>query len=136
MQLHEVSAIGEPYNLSLPERAKALCALPQPLPVRFTVLEEKFLGRTAHEGRLMAVSDDEGGMESEFAPAALSNLKIEIGPGGANSPGGEIYAKVIADAPGAPHQTRVRFTSITPELKVWVQQMSARLVAGAPAETR
>jgi hypothetical protein len=74
-------------------------------------------------------------LESEFASAALSNLKIEIGPGAADSPGGEIYAKVIGEAPGAARQTRIRFTSVTPELKIWVQQMSARLVAGAPAET-
>jgi hypothetical protein len=46
---------------------------------------------------------------------------------GAN-PGGEIYAKVIGAAAPASRQTRIRFTSLSPELKVWVQQMAARLV--------
>ena len=127
MQLHEVSGIGEPFNLSLPERSIVLCALPQPLPVRFIVLEEKFAGGPVHEGRLTAVSDDEGGMASEFAPAALSNLKIELEPGAADNPGGEIYAKVIGDASGASRQTRIRFTSVSPELKVWLQHVAARL---------
>jgi adenylate cyclase len=46
--LYEIGGIGEPFNLSLPSRSVALCPLPQPLPVSFTVLEEKFAGRTIH----------------------------------------------------------------------------------------
>src|SRR5512141_774259 len=36
LQLYEVGGIGEPYNLSLPTRSAALCALAQPLPISFT----------------------------------------------------------------------------------------------------
>jgi adenylate cyclase len=132
LQLHEVTSIGEPFNLSLPGKSEELWPLPQPLPVRFTVLEEKFLGRTVHEGRLLSVSASEAGIESELALVPLSNLKIEVNPSAGANPGGEIYAKVIGDAAGASGQIRIRFTSLSPELKVWVQQMAARL-ASAPA---
>ena len=53
LQLYEVGGIGEPFDLSLPSRADAARPLPQPLPVRFTVLEEKFVGRTVYEGQLI-----------------------------------------------------------------------------------
>ena len=66
-------------------------------------------------------------MESELALVPLSNLKIEVGPVPGANPGGEIYAKVIGDAAGESRQNRIRFTSVSPELKVWVRQMAARL---------
>ena len=127
LQLHEVNSIGAPFNLSLPGRSEDLWPLPQPLPVRFTVLEEKFVGRTIFEGRLTSLSDSEAGMESELALIPLSNLKLEVLPLAGATPGGEIYAKVIGLVAPASCQTRIRFTSLSPELKVWVQQAAARL---------
>jgi adenylate cyclase len=135
LPLFEIGGLGEPFNLSLPERSRALSPLPQPLPIRFTVLEEKFVGRTVHEGRLVSVSDSEAGIESNLALVPLSNLKIELEPVGGVNPGGEIYAKVIGPVTGASAQTRIHFTSVSPELKAWVQQTAARL-ASAPAAKR
>ena len=126
LQLHEVGGIGEPFNLSLPAKARDLFPLPQPLPIQFTVLEEKFVGRTVHAGRLVAASDTEGGIESELALVPLSNLKIELPPVAGVCPGGEIYAKVIGAAADASRQARVRFTSVSPELKAWLQQTAAK----------
>ena len=130
LQLHEVGGIGEPFNLSLPSRSAALDPLPEPLPISFTVLEEKFLGRTVHVGRLVALSATEAGIESALALAPLSNLKIELAAVAGANPGGEIYAKVIGAVAGAAGQTRIRFTSVSPELKVWVQQATAQLASG------
>ena len=101
--------------------------LPQPVPIRFTVLEEKFAGRTVYGGRLVSVSHFEAGVESELALVPLSNLKIELEPVTGANPGGEIYAKVIGAVAGTSGQTRIRFTSLSPELKTWVQQTAARL---------
>src|SRR5512137_142008 len=108
LQLYEVGGIGEPFNLSLPLRSEALCALPQPLPICFTVLEEKFLGRTVHAGRLAALSESEAGIEAELSLVPLSNLKIELKPVPGANPGGEIYAKVIGAVAATPRQTRIR----------------------------
>jgi len=133
LQLYEVGGIGEPFNLSLPSRSAALVSLPQPLPISFTVLEEKFLGRTVHEGRLAAMSESEASIESAMSLVPLSNLKIELKPVAGANPGGEIYAKVIGTLAGASGQTRIRFTSLSPELKVWVQQTAARLSSAQAA---
>jgi len=127
--LHEVGGLGEPYNLSMPSRTSVLSPLPAPLPIHFTVLEEKFVGRTVHHGRLAALSDSEAGIESELALAPLSNLKIELEPQAGANPGGEIYAKVVGKAPAGSGQNRIRFTSVSPELKVWVLKAAARLAA-------
>jgi class 3 adenylate cyclase len=121
LQLHEVGGIGEPFNLSLPARSRELRPLPQPLPISFTILEEKFVGRTVYPGCLVAISATEAGVESEFPLVPLSNLKIEIQPVAGVNPGGEIYAKVVGSITGVTGQTRLRFTSVSPELKSWLK---------------
>jgi len=131
LQLFEVGGIGEPYNLSLPLRAKVLYALPQAIPIRFTVLEEKFVGRTIFEGRIVSISELDAGIESESAMAPLSNLKIEVDSVNGANPAGEIYAKVTEVTAEQSEQNRIRFTSISPELKAWVCQMSSRLQSTA-----
>lgn len=122
LQLYEIGGIGEPYNLSLPLRVTILIPLPNPPAIRFTVLEEKFVGRTVYEGRLTALSDSEAEIESAATPAPLSNVKIEIAAVAGINPQGEIYAKVIES--DQPSQTRVRFTSVSPDLKKWIRGIS------------
>jgi adenylate cyclase len=125
LRLFEVGGIGSPFSLSLPSRAAPLRALAEPLPVQFTVLEEKFVGRTVHEGYVTELSDYETRLRSSPAPAILSNLKITIAAGAPGNPAGEIYGKVVDASAGPPGLARVRFTSITPELRAWVAAWTA-----------
>jgi len=129
VQLYEIGAIGPPFSLSLPAKSNALFQLPEPLPIRFTVLEEKLVGRALHTGRLVSLSDAEAVMESEQVLAPLSNIKIELDLMADGNPAGEIYGKVAGDVSAGLHQVRIRFTSISPALRVWVQQVSARLTS-------
>jgi hypothetical protein len=68
------------------------------------------------------MSDSEASVESEVALALLSNLKIDIERVAEVNPGGEIYAKVIGAVEDLSGQTRIRFTSVSPEIKVWLQR--------------
>ena len=125
LQLHEIGAIGEPFSLSLPSRSQVLFALPQPLPIRFTVLEEKFVGRTVYEGHLTALSEVEATIQSPLSLAPLSNLKITVAATPQNNPAGDIYGKVLASATDTPGHARIRFTSVNPELKLWATTLSS-----------
>jgi adenylate cyclase len=118
--LFEIGGIGEPYMLWLPSRTMPLRPLAEPLPVRFTVLEEKFVGRTVHDGHLTELSDFETRLRSSLAPAVLSNVKITVAPSAQGNPAGEIYGKVVDAAAGPASLSRVRFTSATPALKAWL----------------
>jgi len=122
--LYEIGAIGEPFALSLPSRAVPLHPVASPLPVRFTVLEEKFVGRTVHEGQLTALSALEAGMESHLRPAVLSNLQISVAVTPLGNPSGEIYAKVVELFEGTPSRSKIRFSSVTPEFKTWLRALS------------
>jgi len=126
LQLHEIGGIGEPFNLSLPSRSQALGPLPQPLPIQFTVLEEKFVGRTVYDGYLTALSDVEASIQSPLALALLSNLKITVAATPHGNPAGEIYGKVLESIAETPGHARIRFTSVTPEFKLWATTVSSR----------
>jgi adenylate cyclase len=123
LRLYEIGAIGEPFGLSLPPRAVSLHPLASPLPVRFTVLEEKFVGRTVHEGELTALSALAAGMESRLRPAVLSNLQISVVATPLGNPAGEIYGKVVESVEGTPSRIKIRFSSVTLELKTWVRTL-------------
>ena len=134
LRLYEVGAIGDPYNVGFPERSGSTFPLPAPIAVQFTVLEEKFVGRTVHQARLISVSDTEAGLQSEAALSPLSNLKMTLTSESGAHPGGEIYAKVLGALPGQSGQTRVRFTSVSPELKSWLKQtMSCKPSTSVPS---
>jgi len=120
LHLFEIGGISEPFTLSLPLRAVPLRPLGEPLPVRFTVLEEKFVGRTVHEGYLTDLSSLETRLHSASAPPVLSNLKILVSPSAHGNPAGEVYGKVIDTAGEPSGLARVRFSSATPELKEWL----------------
>jgi adenylate cyclase len=124
LRLLEVGGLGEPYNLSLPSRIEDLRSLPEPLTICFTVLEEKFLGRTVYEGQLTALGRRQACLQSPLALASLANLKITIGEG-THNPGGEIYGKVVDSSWGSPSGVRIHFTSVTPELKTWIHSSCA-----------
>src|SRR5262245_28093056 len=123
--LFEIGAIGDPFTLALPPRTMPLRLLATPLPVRFTVLEEKFVGSNSHEGHLTELSALEARLQSTLVPAILSNVRITVAAGQLINPAGEIYGKVVDVTEGTQSLTRVRFTSTTPELKAWVTAQSA-----------
>jgi PAS domain S-box-containing protein len=122
--LYEIGAMGEPLGLSLPSKGLPLNTLETPLPIRFTVLEEKFVGRTVHRGLLTAVSTLEADMGSDPRPAVLSNLQMSIAATPLGNPAGEIYGKVVESVARTPSGVKIRFASVTPELKTWIKALS------------
>jgi adenylate cyclase len=123
LRLLEVGGMGEPFDLALPSRSLPLRPIPEPLPARLTVLEAKFAGGTAHDGKVTAISDREILLESPLELHPLSNLKIVIPPCPPAVPAGEIYGKVISAVPGGNGLYRIRLTSVTPELKDWAKSV-------------
>lgn len=123
--LYEIGGIGEPFDLWLPSKTRPLRPLAPPLPVQFTVLEEKFVGRTVHEGHVGALGNHEASIQSVLPLPVLSNLRITVTATSHGNPAGEIYGKVVEPVAGASGEIRIRFTSITPELKAWAAGLAS-----------
>ena len=120
VQLYDIGGIGVPFNLQKPDRSERLNTLETPLAVSFTVLEEKFVGRTLHAGRLVQISASEAHIACEFPLSILSNLKLDLIETVGSHPGGEIYAKVVKPAAKDQGPALIRFTSVSSDLRKWI----------------
>ena len=63
-------------------------------------------------------------MGSDLRPAVLSNLQISVAATALGNPAGEIYGKVIESVATTPGGVKIRFASVTPELKTWIRALS------------
>jgi adenylate cyclase len=121
LHLYDVGGVGAPYDVSLPQRKAELLPLAVPIPIRFNLIEDKIHADDVYEGNLTRVSDQQASFESELPVEPLSNVRIVVPVTQANNPAGEILAKVLESSGDAhPSRTRVRFTSVTPELGSWL----------------
>jgi adenylate cyclase len=121
IQLYEVGGIGAPYDLQLPARSHDMQLLEPPVLVRFTLLEEKFLGRTMHDGMLTELSPHDAALASTVPVAPFANVWITISAGPNDLPAGEIYGKAVESASDRAGITPIRLTSISPELEAWIR---------------
>lgn len=124
--LFEVTGIGAPNDLALPASQTVLHTLARPVPVQCFLIEDKAVGGVAHAGTLVSCSMRDGELRSAAPLVALSNVKLIV-PGAANdAPAGEIYAKVTRVGDGGAQPSRLRFTSISPDVRTWLQQQQPR----------
>ena len=56
--IYDVIGVGEPYNIYLPTEVEVLQRLERAIPIEYTVLEEKFAGRTLFGGEIVSTSTE------------------------------------------------------------------------------
>jgi class 3 adenylate cyclase len=121
LTVYDVRGIDSPYNLHLPEPADTLVVLDVAIALRYTVLEEKFVGRTVFPGQFVKLSAKGGQIYASWPAPPLSNLKIWLTDASGATISGELYAKVI-DVPQNPREGfKVRFTSVSPAVSAYLQ---------------
>lgn len=99
-----------------------MISLPEALPVLYTVLEEKFAGRTVFAGRLVQLSSKEAVLQTNSAVAVLSNLKLPLLTCSGAAIPGELFAKVVEAPTGQALRVVIRFTSVPEEVRTFLRQ--------------
>lgn len=121
--VYNVQGMGGAYNLFLPVRDITLVTLPEPLPLRYTLVEGKLLGETGGSGRLLKLSARGGVVGFDQPVAPWSDIKIHLlGAQGEELPG-EWYAKVLLPLPESPHSVSLHFTLVSPEVLAVLQPL-------------
>ncbi|MCZ6681422.1 MAG: triple tyrosine motif-containing protein, partial [Candidatus Poribacteria bacterium] len=119
--IYEVGGIGGVYNLFLPEQQAALTPLSTKIPIRYTVLEDKFAGRTIFTGHIVKVSAKAAEVESETPVAPLSNLRLQVLDTSGQAVKGDLYGKVVGPLKAGQDKFDLRFTSIPKEVGAFLQ---------------
>ncbi|MBI3801486.1 MAG: hypothetical protein HY268_31505 [Deltaproteobacteria bacterium] len=113
--LYDVRGIGGKYNLFLPQGEEVFLPLQRDVAVRYSLVEEKHLGRTVFEGRLVKLSIKGGEIRSDYAVPLLSDIKIQILDLDGEQMPGDFYGKVVEQLWKGYQGFAVRFTSISSE---------------------
>jgi adenylate cyclase len=126
--LYEVQGIGGQYNLLLRARddaADALVRLREEIALRCTVLAGKHPSGLVFTGSVVRLSATGAEVRSEQPLAPLSDLKLQfVGRNGQEIPG-DLYGKVVGYPTDRDSGFAVRFTSIPPQLTMFLQQLLA-----------
>ncbi len=123
---YDVRGVGGDFSLFLPARDEPLADLPQPLPLRFVVLNDKRVEGPEREGLLTRLSMKEAEIESRERPGPYANVRVQlVSRDGARMPG-DVYGKVGAEGSAGSKGFLLRFTSIPPEVRSFFEALRPR----------
>lgn len=120
--LFEVGGIGGEHGLLLPDQTEGLTSLNKAIPVCYTVLEEKFAGRTVFAGRLEKLASKMAELHTDHPPAALSNLKLQLLHDQGNVCLDDVFAKVVSLQTNHVSCVLIHFTSLSEEARAFLEQ--------------
>jgi adenylate cyclase len=123
--LFEVLGIGGSHKLALGETVDMLVELPEEVPILYEVVESSQVGGALSRGVLTKVSLKVAEARLSDPVPPLSNLKLHIiGADGMQIPG-SAYGKVLGTVPKTGNGATIRFTSIPPEIEVFLRGLVA-----------
>jgi len=128
--LYELLAIGEPYNLQVPEReARRSLRIEVNIPFRFQICEGKIVRSDTYEGRILNISS--GGMFAstlaEIEP--YFNVKFRLGFDTIGMKSNDIYGKILRVRKEAElYEMNIEFTVINPKDRDAINELVNQIV--------
>jgi adenylate cyclase len=128
--LYELVAIGEPYNLKVPEReARRSLRVEVNIPFKFQICEGKVVRSEAYEGRILNISS--GGIFActlaEVQPYFNMRFRLELNIFGVKS--GDIYGKILRVRREAElYEMNIEFTSVNPKDRDAIKELVNQIV--------
>ncbi len=123
LRIYEVGGIAGHYNVALEGKEPDLLILARQIPLRYTVLEGKKIGKQRLEGSMVRLSEKSAEINLGAPVEALTNLKMNLGDVDEKLAAKDFYGKVIkrSEKKGLTHM--VRFTSVPPAVDAYFQAL-------------
>jgi adenylate cyclase len=119
LRIYEVGGIAGRYNLALEEKDSSLVTLARKIPLLYTVLEGKNVGRKGLEASVVRLSEKTAVIALDEPLEPLTNLKMNIGDVDVKLSTKDFYGKVTEHSEENGRTHVVRFTSIPPEVDAY-----------------
>jgi class 3 adenylate cyclase len=129
-KIYEVGGIAGDYNLALDERETSLVSLTRQIPIGYTVLEGKDVGKKGLKGSLLRLSKNSAEITLGAPFDMMTNLKMNLEDVDEKLSSRDFYGKVIERSVEKEQVHMVRFTSVPPEVDAYFQahrQYAAKL---------
>jgi adenylate cyclase len=121
LRIYEIGGIAGHFNLALEGRDPALVTLARRIPLRYTVLEGKDVGKKELEGSVIRLSKNCAEITLRGPINVLTNLKMNLAAVDEKLSVRDFYGKVI-ERPGEKGLTQlIRLTSVPPEVDAYFQ---------------
>jgi adenylate cyclase len=121
LKIYEVGGISGPYNLVLEGEDPALVTLIRQIPLKYTVLEGKTVGKKELEGFVTRLSKKCAEIVLDGPVEILTNLKMNLSAVDENLVIKDFYGKVIENSGQKEQVQLVRFTSVPSEVDAYFQ---------------
>jgi adenylate cyclase len=121
LRIYEVGGIAGEYNLALEGRDPGLVTLTRQIPLRYTVLEGKDVGKKGREGSLVRLSRKCAEIILDGPAEMLTNLKMNLGDVDESLSARDFYGKVIERSKKNEQTHVVRFTAVPSEVDAYFQ---------------
>jgi class 3 adenylate cyclase len=121
LQIYEVGGIAGDYNLVLEGDEPELVPLARLIPVSYSVLDGKDVGKKGAEGMVACLSPKNAEMDLGVPLGPLTNLKMNLKNVDDDLKSRDFYGKVIDRTGEDKTSYMVRFTALPPEVKAYFQ---------------
>jgi len=119
LRVYEVGGIGGHFNLALDDREPNLATLMRQIPVLYTMLEGKGVGKKGLEGSVMRLSRNCAEIALETPVEMMTNIKMNLGAVDSKLSDKDFYGKVVKRSNERRRAFVVRFTSVPPEIDAY-----------------
>ena len=121
IKIYEIGGIAGQYNLSLEEKVLPLVDLVLPISLVYKLLEGKSVHQRGHEGSMLRLSKKCAEIILNEPVEMLTNLKMNLRGVDENLAMKNFYGKVIECPLKDEKVSKVRFTSVPPEVDAYFQ---------------
>jgi class 3 adenylate cyclase len=119
LRIYEVGGIAGRFNLALGGEASALVTLARQIPIRYTMLEGKDVGKEGLKGSVLRLSKNCAEISLGSPVEILTNLKMNLGEVDDKLAARDFYGKVMERSGEDGQAHVVRFTSVPPEVDAY-----------------
>ena len=121
LRIYEIGGIAGRYNIALERKDSDLVNLRQKLPLWYTILEGKHVGKKGLRGLVVRLSKKSAEIAFDGPMELLSNLKMNLGNVYEELAVKDFYGKVMERLEENGSNYLIRFTSIPPEVVSYFQ---------------
>ena len=116
LKIFEIGGIAGRYNLALEKKDLNIVALSKKIPLRYTILKGKHVGRKNLEGSIVGLSKKGAEVVLDAPVEQFSNIKMNLRDVYEELSIKDFYGKVIEQAGNGEHNYLIRFTSLPLEI--------------------
>ena len=121
LRIYEVGGISGQHNQALEGREPDLVTLARQIPISYTILEGKDVGKKGLQGSMLRLSKNCAGVTLHEPVEVLTNLKMNLADVDEKLGARDFYGKVIERTGERGEAHVVRFTSVPPEVDAYFQ---------------